>query len=289
MRTKLTLATLVVLASLCWSGWLDNVARAEAQSALQRVLVAFGVARTLDGLISVAQGTEIALQPAGVGVSVSAGEMLDPLNDIVERFSSLALIGSVSLGTQIVVTELLGSVWINLLASLGVLAFVLCVAVPSWHRFQRPVLRLATLLLFLRLVFAVVIFAANWLGNLSLADRQSAAIAELTQTSEELRALQDEDPAAKADPQASDAGLLERMGEFMREQTAQLDLRAQLQRLADRAEDAVSHVVTLTVVFLLQYLLLPIGGFWLALQASRAATLSWFQAPAPERQDPEQP
>ena len=38
--------------------------------------------------------------PAGVGVTLSIGELLDPFNDMVERFSWVMLLTSVSLGIQ---------------------------------------------------------------------------------------------------------------------------------------------------------------------------------------------
>ena len=47
-----------------------------------------------------------AAAPAGVGVTITAGEILDPLNDLIERFSWLVLMASASLGTQLVLTDI---------------------------------------------------------------------------------------------------------------------------------------------------------------------------------------
>lgn len=43
---------------------------------LKRALVTFALTRTLNGVISVAQGTQLAFQPAGVGVVVYVIETL---------------------------------------------------------------------------------------------------------------------------------------------------------------------------------------------------------------------
>ena len=59
------------------------------ENALKNALVTFAVARTLNGVISAAQGTEVALEPGGVGVVLSVGEVLDPINDLIERFSAV--------------------------------------------------------------------------------------------------------------------------------------------------------------------------------------------------------
>jgi hypothetical protein len=43
----------------------DRIAEAEHESLFQRALITFALARTLNGVISAVQGTELALQPAG--------------------------------------------------------------------------------------------------------------------------------------------------------------------------------------------------------------------------------
>ncbi len=270
--------------ALSWTGSVDQAATIQAESALQRVLIVFAVARTLNGVISVAQGTEIALQPAGVGLTLSAGEILDPLNDLIERFSMLATVAAVSLGTQVLVTELLGSIWINLLLSAIVGAYLLTLSIPSLARFERTMFRAATLAVFGRLMFAIVVLSANWLGNLSLAEKQDAAMAELTQTKEQLVALNAQSapvevkvvPPGQTPAEAEAKSILDRVGAFFSEQRDALDVGARLEALQQRAELAVNHLVTLCVVFLLQYLVLPIGALWLVMGGMRTAWRMWW-------------
>ncbi len=78
----------------------DRVAEADHKALFQRALITFALARTLNGVISAVQGTEIALQPAGVGVTLTPGQILDPVNDLVERFSVIMLGATLSLGIQ---------------------------------------------------------------------------------------------------------------------------------------------------------------------------------------------
>ena len=80
---------LVSLIGLSWTGLLDREANASTAATLKRALATYAVARGLNGVISVAQGTEIAIAPVGVGLTFTAGQILDPLNDLVERFSWL--------------------------------------------------------------------------------------------------------------------------------------------------------------------------------------------------------
>ena len=108
---------------------IDHSSESQIDSALTRALIGFGIARTLNGVISVAQGTEFAVQPAGVGVNFSPGEILDPINDLVERFSWVMLVATSSLGIQKILMDV--SSWIGV-------SFMLAGAAVFWLLTRMP-------------------------------------------------------------------------------------------------------------------------------------------------------
>jgi hypothetical protein len=59
-------------------------------------VVVFGTAKALNGVVSLAQGTEV----GPPGVTIAIGEVLDPVNDLIERFSWIMLAAITSLGIQ---------------------------------------------------------------------------------------------------------------------------------------------------------------------------------------------
>ncbi|RLA74299.1 MAG: hypothetical protein DRG11_05420 [Epsilonproteobacteria bacterium] len=65
----------------------------------------YATVRVLNGVISVAQGTE--LSPPGATITI--GEILDPINDLVERFSLLVLISVASLGIQKILLNMINT------------------------------------------------------------------------------------------------------------------------------------------------------------------------------------
>ncbi|QJT08332.1 hypothetical protein [Oceanidesulfovibrio marinus] len=81
-------------------GAVENATAAHLDASLTNTLVAYGVARALNAGISVVQESELDISPAGLGVTLAAGQVLDPLNDIIERFSWLLLVCAASLGVQ---------------------------------------------------------------------------------------------------------------------------------------------------------------------------------------------
>ena len=109
MLRKQILWTAVVLTAIigALSGHLDSASETHAEDALRNALVTFAVARTLNGVISAAQGTEVALEPGGVGVVLSVGEILDPINDLIERFSAVMLVAAVVEESESVFIDLL--------------------------------------------------------------------------------------------------------------------------------------------------------------------------------------
>jgi hypothetical protein len=68
----------------------------KVDAGLKRALVSFATARALNGVISVVQGTEIVAQPLGVGVTLTPGQLLAPINELVKHFSDLMLAASMS-------------------------------------------------------------------------------------------------------------------------------------------------------------------------------------------------
>src|SRR3954470_7217367 len=110
-------AAVVMLGS--WLAPLDAPAIKQVDAGLKRALISFAAARTLNALISVAQGTEVSAQPFGVGVTLTPGQLLDPLNDLVEQFSVLMLGASIAFGIQKVLSTISGY-WLLSLVLTGV-------------------------------------------------------------------------------------------------------------------------------------------------------------------------
>lgn len=242
---------------------------------LERALITAAIARGLNGVISVAQGTEIAVQPIGVGVTITAGEILDPLNDLVERFSWLSLVASASLGTQLLLTEIATEPVISIAVTVLAAGFLLLLWWPGADRAAGWLMRALALALMLRFLFTVVSLTVGWVDAWVLEQRQQSAMAELTLAKDDLESLQ---TAPEIPATGSESSIRQRFNEFIDEGRQLLDLEAQIGALQARAESAIEHLLTLTVLFLVQTLLVPIGAFWLAISGFKAF-LRWLRPP----------
>ncbi|QEZ89849.1 hypothetical protein [Aliarcobacter cibarius] len=87
--------TLIVL-FFASSFTVDESAKKMVDESFKQAIIVFGSAKALNGVISLAQGTEINLP----FIVVAIGQILDPINDLVEQFSLIMLASLVSLGIQ---------------------------------------------------------------------------------------------------------------------------------------------------------------------------------------------
>ena len=257
-----TLLALVATAA-AFSGIVDDAGQAYAEKAFKRALVTFAVARTLNGVISVAQGTEVAVEPGGVGVNFSVGQVLDPVNDLVERFSAVMLVAASSLGLQNVLLRMTS--WWGVTAALAIVAVVVTATVwwPEGRtRYLKPAMRLLLVMLFLRFAVPVLIIGTNLVFDTFLEAEQAAATSALESTRSEIEALNEE----SAPPQNDDQSLMERLGSMIDESFESLNVADRLERLKHSASNASEHIINLIVIFVLQTIILPLVFVWLLVE-----------------------
>ncbi|MGN0834568.1 MAG: hypothetical protein ACI4QA_01900 [Candidatus Spyradosoma sp.] len=103
---------------------IDEKTDAYFSETMTEAAVAFGTARALNGAISVVKESSVSAEPMGVGVNLALGQVLDPLDDVVERLSDVLFTTIVALSIQKIVYELVGAVALGAVAVLLVGAFV---------------------------------------------------------------------------------------------------------------------------------------------------------------------
>ena len=262
---RIALAAAVAIMVACsWLAPLDAAAGRQVDAGLKRALLTFASARALNAVISVVQGTEVAIEPAGVGVVLTPGQVLDPVNDLVEQFSNLMLVASISFGVQKVLISI-GAHWvISLLMSIAALGWAFFLVreepAPAWLS------RLLVVLLMTRFAVPVVTIGADGLFQaFMVADYQSSQ--QLIDSASGNLAKSDPPVAAANESQ----GLLEKFKGWLPQSG---DVKARFERLKQVAEQAIEHIIKLMVIFLLQTLLIPLLLLWVLYGVVRR-TFEW--------------
>jgi hypothetical protein len=278
LRAHLPLVLRVVLAlslvALSWQGGMDRHAQDRVEAQLQRALVAFALARGLNGVISMAQGTEVAVQPAGVGVKLSPGEILDPVNDLVEQFSTVMLLASVSLGVQRLFLAM--SAWqpLTLLLALLGLGWAACHlpgargAGEAWRERLASASQFAfVLLVVMRFAVPLTAVASDAAYRLFLAPEYEETSAALTLSQQQLGSTAE---SLKPAP-PPDAGLLDRARSALESARQAFDESDRLQALQKSASEMARNVVRLIAVFLLETVLFPLAFLAVLVYGTKAA------------------
>jgi len=253
---------LFLVAVLSVTPFMDQRAAADYEQLFQRAFVTFALARTINGVISVVQGTEIALQPAGVGVTLTPGEILDPVNDLVERFSWVMMGATISLGVQNVLLDI--SAWWVIQALVTLLAAWLLIRL--WYPGQesevtRALLkRVFLLVLFVRFAVPVMLIANDLLYQQFLEERYQQSTEIITEAGRELEQLSEDASAENAGD--VEAGMLSSITRAWSSTVDSIDLSGRLQRMQAQAAQVIEHIVQLSVVFILQTALLPVAFLW---------------------------
>jgi hypothetical protein len=259
-RPLLLVAVAIVLA-FAWLKPLEITATQHVDAGLKRALVSFATARALNGIISVAQGTEIAVEPAGVGVKFAPGQILRPINDLVAQFAELMLAASVAFGVMKVLINI-GSYW--------VVSFLLSAAALGWTWFrwrerESPVWLARVLFVLLLVRFAVPLVTV---GNDALFERflsgdYAASQNAIGGSASQLATLSPPVGEAK-----TGSGIRERIKEWWSQNIDALGSR--LDKLKQIASQLPEYIVKLIVVFLMQTLVVPLLLLWALYRAGKA-------------------
>ena len=256
MHVGARLALLAGLAALVICSWfpaIDAMASQQVDAGLKRALISFATARTLNAIVSVAQGTEVSVQPAGVGVVFAPGEILQPMNELIGQFSNLMLAATVAFGIEKILIGM-GSHWA---ISLALTLLAMGWAYASLR--QRPISgllsRLLIIVLMVRFAVPLVTIGSDMLFEKFMAGDYQSSQNVISAASANLGKL---NPATEE--KAEEQGRLERLKNWFSQST---DVKARFDQFTHAAERAVEHIITLMVIFLMQTLLIPLLLLWL--------------------------
>ncbi len=267
-RMALTLV-IAIMVACSWLAPIDSAANAQVDAGLKRALFSFATARALNAIISVAQGTEVAVQPAGVGIVFTPGQVLDPVNDLVEQFSNLMLAASISFGIQKVLISI-GVHWaISLLLSMTALGWAIFYlsqqSAPAWlsrilvvllmTRFAIPVVTIGTDVLFQHFM------SADYQSSQQVMDTASGHLGKLNR------------PAADTNV---NPGVLDKLKGWWKPDG---DEKSRFEQLRHAAEQATEHIIKLMVIFLLQTMIIPLLLLWILYSVAKR-TFEWPAKPA---------
>ncbi|MDX4047334.1 hypothetical protein Q6A75_00155 [Aliarcobacter skirrowii] len=213
-----------------------------------QALIVFGSAKALNAVISLAQGTEINLP----FVVVAIGEVLDPINDLVEQFSLIMLASLVSLGIQKILLNFVSNDFFNLTFIISILVFniFLFLKFKNIENIKNIVLKLTLILLFLRFSIPFVAYLNQYSYDYFIKPQYN--IEQLNET-----ILNTKDEISKINLESveeKESGFFEKF----RQKFDMTFYEKKVDEYKDAVDSSSDNIVDLIIVFIFQTILLPL-------------------------------
>lgn len=233
---------LLLMLLLTLAGPLPESGAGHLDAAAERALASFAIARGLNGVISVVQETEVGFS-LGVRGSIEPGQVLDPLNDLIERFSLVALAAATLLWSL----KLLGAfVVAPLPVAIALILWAGCFALARLDRWgSRDIGLLGHRLV--RVFVVVWAFAALTPLVIDQVHRSDVVREVYTQASNDL---------ASAGSALADLGRFDGV-------PSMADLEQRVARVTGFADDMSRDAVAVLAVYLFEVVMVPLLIFWL--------------------------
>ena len=241
----------------------DDVAMQIQETSFERALVSFGLAKGLNAVISLLQGTQLSITPVGVGLNFSVGEILDPFNDIVERFSWVMLFATVSLGVQKILLSMSATLFMQIALGVTVTVSLLLLWTKSLKLNILKLFVFKSFILLVLLRFSAIVFISfsSFLHTHVLETEYLQANVVIEKTKEELDDISKQNQTLAKEQNHN--GLFSDFSTKYDTVIAQLNISQQLQNLQDSIELASNKIITLITIFIVETFLLPLLYFWL--------------------------
>jgi len=256
---------MIIVLVLSLSFEVDKYALSLQDEAFNRALVSFGLAKGLNAVISLLQGTELSFTPIGVGLNFSVGEVLDPFNDMVERFSWIMLAATVSIGIQKIILTLSATLFMQvaLTFSVGASLFLVWSKTIQLHSFTSFIFKSFLLLLVLRFSAIVFMLFVSLIHTsvLEVEYNQANKIVEQTKIQLDNLNQQNQTLAREQKEDGFFSGLSSKYDAVFEK----LNIEEKLHSLETSIDTASNNIITLITIFILETILMPLLYFWLLL------------------------
>ncbi|MDQ6998038.1 MAG: hypothetical protein Q9M17_04925 [Mariprofundus sp.] len=274
LRTALLLFLLSALffgASYIKLPGIDRIADGYFSESIKAATIAYGTTRGVNAVVSVVKESHLELAPAGVGVTIAAGQILDPIDDMTERLSSVLVAAIASLGIQKLGFEVSEAISFKAIAILLLLTIPLLWTGSSSTPLIQTTIKFSLILLLLRFMLPTSAIISDSLYSNWLQPDIEHSMQKLSVISENY------DEMSSMTPEESRG--------FFSSLTAGASDNVEMTRQAflntvENAENIIASLLNLMTayltIFFVQVLLLPLFMLWLLIALFKSRTLDAF-------------
>jgi len=240
---------------------IDSTAETYFRDSITKAGVSYGVCRVINATVSVIKESSVELEPAGIGLSLAVGQIVDPINDMVERVSNVLVMSITSLGVQ----ELAYEISLTLVP-LIVALLLLILSVLLWFRnerilkLQRVVLNVLVIASIARFCLPISSLANEFLQETFFEDKIVEANTKLADGTADLNKFKD----VHVPKYEGVLGTIENSASYLKQKS--IDFKKTIAITIENKTVIVENLLQLTFlylgIFIIQVLVLPLMTFW---------------------------
>jgi len=252
----------------------DRVADDYFSESIKAATIAYATTRGVNAVVSVVKESHLELAPAGVGVTIAAGQILDPIDDMTERLSSMLVAAIASIGIQKLGFEIGEAISFKAIAVILLLAIPLIwLNSPTLTILLHPAIKLCLILLLLRFMLPTSALISDALYTNWLQPGIEDSVEKLTIISNSYDEMSNMTPE-------ENKGFFSSMTAGAANKVAKT--RAAFLNMVENAENIISSLLNLMTaylaIFVVQVLLLPLVMLWLLVALFKSRSLDAFTA-----------
>jgi len=259
----LTSIFLIIVVALSFTLTVDDGAMKIHEMAFNRAMISFGLAKALNAVISLMQGTQLSFAPIGIGLNFSVGEVLDPLNDMVERFSWVMLLASISLGAQKIILLLSAKLFLQVALAISVFAALFLIWIRKFENayLLHLTLKFFALLMILRFSAIVFVYSSELLYSSTLQEQYDESSKIVNNVKVELEDVKNKNNGLLK--LKRDDGFFRGLSSKYSQAMDGLNISKRLNDLEENMEQASQNIIKLITIFVVQSVLLPLLYLWI--------------------------
>jgi hypothetical protein len=278
MNNRLKAALLLLIASALFYGAsfiklpaVDAAADNYFSESIKAAGIAYATTRGVNAVVSVVQESHIEVAPGGLGLSIAAGQVLDPINDMTERLSSMLVTAIASLGIQKLGYEIGEALSFKTIALLLLLAVPILWLGQASAPLMQLIFKLGLILLLLRFMLPLSAIVSDALYSGWLEPGIEEATTKLGIVSDRY------DEMSSMAPEQNQ-GLFSSMTSGAADKVKRT--KEALDTMVENADSIITSLLNLMTaylaIFVVQVLLLPLAMLWILVSIFRSNLLDAF-------------
>lgn len=230
------LTAITLLAIISWFDFFDKLSSEYVDNAIVQGTITFGIARAFNAAISVLQSIQVGF----FGSSVTIGEMLDPINDLVEQFSTLMKYALGSLIIQKLLLEIVSETFFKILTSISGVILIFTTFMLNVKYFNLA-MKVFVFMLFLRYIIVLSITMNAVVDNFYIEEKFEKNIQTLESYNVDFESISNITDKIK-------------------------DLKTKTYELVNKMDEAVPTILNLMALFTFRVMILPLIFLYLFLK-----------------------